>query len=124
MFGHVSLFTTVQGFDDRTPLSTIKEKSKELVQEAFNKCILELRQTFNAKVDEIALEFTGKGPCYSCSQICSQVIYNISTPKKTQKPMLPNAWAHAKAQADHKKSTCIVNIYKLQIKKLIGTTYQ
>ena len=89
MFGHISLFTAVQGFDDRTPLSTIKEKSKELVQEAFNKCILELRWAFNAKVDEIALEFTGKGPCYSHSQIHSQC--NVCTPQAESTPRNPEA---------------------------------
>ena len=86
------------------PSAPSKRKNKELVREAFNNRILELRRTFNAKVEDIALEFTGKGPCYSRSQIRSQVIYNISAPKKTRKPMLPNAWAHAKAQADRKKS--------------------
>src|SRR5260370_29322127 len=86
------------------PSAPSKRKYKELVQEAFNKQILELKQTFNAKVDDITLEFAGKGPCYSCSQICSQVMYNISSPRKTHKLMLPNAWPHAKAQADCKKS--------------------
>ena len=65
------------------PLSaTSKRKQKELVQEAFNKHIIELRHTFNAKVDEITLEFSGKGTCYSHTQIHSQVIYNLSAPKK------------------------------------------
>src|SRR5260370_33799213 len=86
------------------PSAPSKRKYKELVREAFNKWILELKRTFNAKVDDIALEFAGKGPCYSCSQICSQVIYNVTSPKKTRKPMLPNAWAHAKAQVDRKRS--------------------
>ncbi|KAF8316929.1 uncharacterized protein EI90DRAFT_3134167 [Cantharellus anzutake] len=33
----------------------------------------------------------------------SNIIYNLAAPTKTRKPMLPNAWAHAKAQADRKR---------------------
>ncbi|KAF8314404.1 uncharacterized protein EI90DRAFT_3022327 [Cantharellus anzutake] len=82
----------------------LKRKEKELVREAFNKRVLELKHTFNAQVDNIALEFSGNGACYSRSQIRSQIIYNLAAPTKTRKPMLPNAWAHAKAQADRKRA--------------------
>ncbi|KAF8332285.1 uncharacterized protein EI90DRAFT_3015896 [Cantharellus anzutake] len=81
----------------------LKRKEKELVREVFNKRVLELKHTFNAQVDNIALEFSGNGACYSRSQIHSQIIYNLAAPTKTRKPMLLNAWAHAKAQADHKR---------------------
>ncbi|KAF8341598.1 uncharacterized protein EI90DRAFT_3116693 [Cantharellus anzutake] len=56
------------------------------------------------RINSIALEFSGKGSCYSRSQIRSQVIYNLAAPKKTCKPMLPNAWARAKAQANRKQA--------------------
>ena len=81
------------------PLALSKNQKKELVQVSFNRQILELRKSFNAQVNAIAKEFAGHGSHYSANQIWNQVIFKFSAPKKTWKPMLPNAWAHAKAQA-------------------------
>ncbi|KAF8322791.1 uncharacterized protein EI90DRAFT_3130894 [Cantharellus anzutake] len=92
------------------PATLSKNQRKELVQASFNKWILELRKSFDAQVHAIVQEFVRHGSCYSANQIRKQVVYKFSAPKKVRKPMLPNAWAHAKVQARHKQEKALPNL--------------
>ncbi|KAF8317284.1 uncharacterized protein EI90DRAFT_3133908 [Cantharellus anzutake] len=79
------------------------QREKDLVKEAFNERVAALKTNFEAQVSAIALEFSRRGHHYSQRQIRTQVIYKLSKPKKMRKPMIPNAWAHAEAQAQRLK---------------------
>ncbi|KAF8332245.1 uncharacterized protein EI90DRAFT_3015870 [Cantharellus anzutake] len=92
------------------PATLSKNQRKELVRTSFNKRILELRKSFDAQVHAIAQEFVRHGSRYSANQIRKQVVYKFSAPKKVRKPMLPNAWAHAKAQAHRKQEKALPNL--------------
>jgi hypothetical protein len=76
-----------------------KRRERDLVKQAFNAQVIQLKADFESHISAIALEFSGRGCHYSKHQIHSQIIYNLSKPKKTRKPMLCNAWAHAEAEA-------------------------
>ncbi|KAF8314889.1 uncharacterized protein EI90DRAFT_3022148 [Cantharellus anzutake] len=92
------------------PATLSKNQRKESVQTSFNKRILKLRKSFDAQVHAIVQEFVGHGSHYSANQIRKQVVYKFSAPKKVWKPMLPNAWAHAKAQACRKQEKALPNL--------------
>ncbi|KAF8322992.1 uncharacterized protein EI90DRAFT_3246217 [Cantharellus anzutake] len=86
-----------------------KRRERDLVKQAFNAQVIQLKADFESRISAIALEFSGHGCHYSKHQIRSQIIYNLSKPKKTRKPMLRNAWAHAEAEAQRLKDYMLMN---------------
>ncbi|KAF8311112.1 uncharacterized protein EI90DRAFT_3288815 [Cantharellus anzutake] len=80
-----------------------KAKEKDVTKQEFNARIMQLKANFEVQVSAIALEFSRRGHHYSQRQIRNQVIYKLSKPKKTRKPTMPNAWAHAQAEAERLK---------------------
>ncbi|KAF8327386.1 uncharacterized protein EI90DRAFT_3127052 [Cantharellus anzutake] len=76
-----------------------KRQEREIVKQAFNQQVMELKVPFESQVSAIALEFSSHSHRYSKQQIRNQIIYKLSKPKETRKPMLSNAWAHAEAEA-------------------------
>jgi hypothetical protein len=76
-----------------------RQKEKDITKQAFNERIMQLKMKFEAQVSTIVLEFSSRSCHYSQCQIRNQVIYKLSRPKKMHRPMLPNAWAHAVAEA-------------------------
>ncbi|KAF8310621.1 uncharacterized protein EI90DRAFT_3139337 [Cantharellus anzutake] len=98
-----------------------KWRERDLVKQAFNAQVIQLKADFESRVSAIALEFSGRGRHYSKHQIRSQIIYNLSKPKKTRKPMLRNAWAHAEAEARRlKEGTLPALPYKEEYLELLG----
>ena len=79
--------------------------NKKAIKTAFNQRVSELKKLIELQVEAIALDFSSHGTHYSKNQIRSQVHYRMAKPKKSRKPMLANAWAHAQAEARRLKGT-------------------
>jgi hypothetical protein len=86
------------------PNKKTQRAEQEAVRVAFNARILTLSETIKNEIQNIAAEFSTRGPHRSEDDVRSQVMYRLATEKRQRKPSTYNAWNHAQAAASKLES--------------------